>query len=66
MDIHIAMEESYKNGYVKGYKDGKSDSVVVVLCKNCANKEPSAIREKVWCKRMGRYMKKDGFCSEGV
>ena len=23
MDIHTAMEESYKNGYKKGYEDGK-------------------------------------------
>lgn len=26
MDIHTAMEESYKNGYVKGYADGTGDS----------------------------------------
>lgn len=26
MDIHTAMEESYKNGYAKGYEDGKSSA----------------------------------------
>lgn len=26
MDIHTAMEESYKNGYKKGYEDGKGVS----------------------------------------
>ena len=26
MDIHTAMEESYKKGYVKGYADGTGDS----------------------------------------
>lgn len=26
MDIHTAMEESYKHGYAKGYADGKGDS----------------------------------------
>lgn len=25
MDIYIAMEESYKNGYVKGFEDGKKE-----------------------------------------
>lgn len=34
-------------------------------CKDCALKEPSDIPGKVWCKRMGRYMKEDGYCSEG-
>jgi hypothetical protein len=24
------------------------------------------VRNRVWCKTMGRYMKEDGFCSEGV
>lgn len=38
----------------------------VTLCKDCALKEPSDIKGKVWCRRMGRYMKLDGFCSEGV
>ena len=27
MDFHTATEESYKNGYRKGYEDGKSDAV---------------------------------------
>ena len=26
MDIHIATEESYKNGYAKGFQDGKREA----------------------------------------
>ena len=36
-----------------------------VRCKDCASKEPCDIKGKVWCKRMGRYMKENGYCSEG-
>lgn len=41
------------------------DAVEVVRCEDCKNHEPCEVKGKVWCKKMGRYMKEDGFCSEG-
>lgn len=41
------------------------DAVEVVLCKDCHSQEPCDVRGKVWCGKLRRYMKKDGFCSEG-
>ena len=37
----------------------------IVRCRECQNHKPSNVRGRVWCKTMGRYMKEDGFCSEG-
>ena len=42
------------------------DAVEVVRCINCQKHEPCEVRNRVWCRQMGRYMKEDGFCSEGV
>ena len=42
------------------------DAIEVVRCVNCQSHEPCEVRNRVWCKTMGRYMKEDGFCSEGV
>lgn len=42
------------------------DAVEVIRCQNCQYSEPCKPYNKVWCPKMGRYMKKDGFCSEGV
>ena len=42
------------------------DAVEVVRCFNCQKHEPCEVRNRVWCRQMGRYMKEDGFCSEGV
>ena len=39
--------------------------VITIRCKDCTLKEPSDLEGRVWCKRMGRYMKVDGYCSEG-
>lgn len=36
-----------------------------LTCKECRDQEPSEVRNRVWCKQMCRYMKEDGFCSEG-
>lgn len=42
------------------------DAVEVVRCKNCIESDPCDVsRNRVWCRRMGRYMKEDGYCSEG-
>lgn len=43
-----------------------ADAVEVVRCINCQKHEPCEVRNRVWCRQMGRYMKEDGFCSEGV
>ena len=42
------------------------DAIEVVRCVNCQSHEPCEVRNRVWCRTMGRYMKNDGFCSEGV
>jgi hypothetical protein len=42
------------------------DAVEVIRCHNCQYSEPCKVRGKVWCTEMGKYMKQDGFCSEGV
>ena len=41
------------------------DDVRVVRSQNCQYSEPCKPYNKVWCPKMGRYMKQDGFCSEG-
>ena len=52
-----------RDQYRKGYEDGRAE---VVHCINCQKHEPCEVRNRVWCRQMGRYMKEDGFCSEGV
>ena len=54
--------------YEKGYADGKADAMnEIVRCNHCRNKEDIPYpKGQVWCRKMGRYMKEDGFCSEGV
>ena len=43
------------------------DAVEVVRCKDCQNGADDAWPDgKVWCRKMCRYMNKEGFCSEGV
>ena len=42
-----------------------ADAVEVVRCFDCQKHEPCEVRNRVWCRQMGRYMKEDGFCSEG-
>jgi hypothetical protein len=39
--------------------------IEVIHCKDCQSHEPCEVRNRVWCSKMGRYMKEDGFCSEG-
>lgn len=38
----------------------------ILRCKDCRHHEPSDVRNRIWCRNMCRYMKEDGFCSEGV
>jgi hypothetical protein len=55
--------------YDIGYNNGLVMAQAIVLkfqCKNCQYSEPCKPYNKVWCPKMGRYMKADGFCSEGV
>jgi hypothetical protein len=40
-------------------------SPIVVSCKNCQKAEPCDVDGRIWCGRMCRYMKEDGFCSYG-
>ena len=62
MDEYTAMEESYKNGYDKGYADAKGE---LVRCKNCVHR-----KEKVCCNPsagmwVGVALKDSDFCSYG-
>lgn len=44
---------------------GNTPGIELVRCKDCQKHEPCEVRNRVWCKAMGRYMKEDGFCSYG-
>jgi hypothetical protein len=67
MDMYIATEEAYKNGYDKGYEDCKLIIKKIVFCTNCKESDTvSCPNGKVWCDKMCRYMNKNSFCSEGV
>lgn len=42
------------------------DTVEVIRCKDCKKSDNDAYPVgRVWCHKMCRYMKEDGFCSEG-
>ena len=41
-------------------------SFELVRCGECSHHEDCKVRGAVWCPKMGRYMKDDQFCSEGV
>ena len=43
------------------YRDG----IELVRCKECQYREDSEVRDRIWCRKLGRYMKEDGFCSFG-
>ena len=43
-----------------------NDVAPVVRCEACQDGEPCEVNGKVWCKKMGRYMPVDGFCSSGA
>lgn len=63
MNIHDATEQAYKNGYAQGMKDALD---AITRCKGCANSDTIGCSDgMVWCARMCRYMKEDGFCSFG-
>ena len=64
------MLDKYQNEIVPGLREQLAEMNVnrhvVVNCKDCQSHEPCEVRNRVWCRTMGRYMKEDGFCSEGV
>jgi hypothetical protein len=44
----------------------RNGAPTVCHCKDCQNGTDDSWPDgKVWCRKMCRYMKKDGFCSEG-
>lgn len=59
MDNYSATEIAYKNGY-------QAALCAITRCKNCAHSDTLQCPVGyVWCGRMCRYMKEDGFCSFG-
>ena len=72
MDKYTIDEIQYKNGYRKGYEDGKKDAVEVVRCKDCKHwsyipgldKCPHCV---VFCGLHSKayQTKSDDFCSYG-
>lgn len=71
MNIHDATEQAYKNGYEQGKKDMR-DYIKAFCdenfahCKNCSHSDTIDCSDgMVWCGRICRYMKEDGFCSFG-
>ena len=62
MDEYTAMEESYKNGYDKGYADAKGE---LVLCKDCKHRYTFTCG-KSCCEKYFTFPAKDNdFCSYG-
>ena len=58
---------SYRLDYVRIWLEEEFEiSGGPLNCINCQKHEPCEVRNRVWCRQMGRYMKEDGFCSEGV
>ena len=58
-DCYWATEQAFKNGY-----QAALDSIT--HCKGCAHSDTIDCSDgMVWCARMCRYMKEDGFCSFG-
>jgi hypothetical protein len=59
MDNYSATEIAYKNGYQAALD-------AITRCKGCAHSDTIDCSDgMVWCGRMCRYMKYDGFCSFG-
>lgn len=59
MNIHDATEQAFKNGYQAALD-------AITRCKNCSHSDTIDCSDgMVWCSRMCRYMKEDGFCSFG-
>ena len=56
-----------RNQYEAGYLYGKKDALdSITHCKNCTHSDTISCSDgMVWCGRMCRYMKEDGFCSFG-
>lgn len=67
MDIWMACEEAYKNGYAKGHADCKKEMLeALTRCVDCTMSETAFCPNgKVWCNAIGRYMWTDDFCSYG-
>ena len=66
MKTHDMTEQAYKNGYAKGYEDGKKDAVPVVRCKDCIH----FLQEEHGCNHFGYYshtpwVDEVDFCSYG-
>lgn len=53
--------------YGKGYADGKRDAMEsLVHCEDCGHHSDNGCPDdRVWCRRLSRYMDTDGFCSYG-
>lgn len=61
MTTNDAVDQAYKNGYEAGKRDAEP-----IRCEHCVSHDTiSCPKGRVWCNHMMRYMKKDGFCSEG-
>lgn len=59
---------AYANALERLRKAPTVDAVEVVRCENCACHDcddEDKQHGRVWCRKMGRYMSEDGFCSEG-
>ena len=67
MKNYEATEMAYKNGYDKGYEDGKNDAVV--YCKNCHFGTLNENNGKYLCKApmgLNRLAHPNEFCSWGL
>ena len=62
MKIYDATEQSYKNGYKKGYDDAKAE---IVRCKDCKRWKYDTRRMAGLCERHINYTAPYEFCSYG-
>jgi hypothetical protein len=64
MDEWTLQEQSYKNGYDKGYADAKAE---LVRCKDCNKSKRSHLLGSGWrfCMNNSQHHKDEHFCSYG-
>ena len=63
MKTYEATEVAYKNGYKKGYEDGKAAAVEVVRCCSCEKHNHDGATG--YCNRWEKWTKMSDFCSYG-
>lgn len=73
-DPAVIGKKQFADGYFVGLDElevilrgiSAAEVMKVVLCQNCGHHTTDTCpKDKVWCRRLSRYMDADGFCSYG-